>query len=140
MERNQKPPQPLVEKEQEHFLPQLAVLPDASHDANAPKLSDQEKERAESEQHISASPPADSGAVAAQFSEDQHAKAVETIKSARSSRSDTMYDQTPPDFDVRIDKPLSSRICPLDILLGVNGDSERSRSLLMMKTMDLIQL
>jgi hypothetical protein len=133
MERNQKPPQPLVEKEQEHFLPQLAVLPDASHDANAPKLSDQEKERAESEQHISASPPADSGAVAAQFSEDQHAKALETIKSARSSRSDTMYDQTPPDFDVRIDKPL-------DILLGVNGDSERSRSLLMMKTMDLIQL
>ena len=98
------------------------------------------KERAESEQHISASPPADSGALAAQFSEDQHAKALETIKSARSSRSDTMYDQTPPDFDVRIDKPLSSRICPLDILLGVNGDSERSRSLLMMKTMDLIQL
>ena len=140
MERNQKPQQPLVEKEQGHFLPQLAVLPDASHDANAPKLSDQEKERAESEQHISASPLADSGAVAAQFSEDQHAKALETIKSARSSRSDTMYDQTPPDFDVRIDKPLSSRICPLDILLGVNGDSERSRSLLMMKTMDLIQL
>ena len=126
--------------EKEQFLPQLAVLPDASHDTNALKISDQEKERAESEQHISASPPADSGALAAQFNEDQHAKALETIKSARSSRSDTMYDQTPPDFDVRIDKPLSSRICPLDILLGVNGDSERSRSLLMMKTMDLIQL
>jgi hypothetical protein len=107
MERNQKPQQPLVKKEQEHFLPQLAVLPDASHVANAPKLSNQGKEHgtAESEQHISASPPADSGGLAAQFSEDQHAKALETIKSARSSRSDTMYDQTPPDFDVCIDKP-----------------------------------
>jgi hypothetical protein len=140
MERNQKPQQPLVEKEQEHFLPQLAVLPDASHDANAPRLSGQEKERAESEQHISASPPADSGALAAQFSEDQHAKALETIKSARSSRSDTMYDQTPPDFDVCIDKPPSSQVYPSDIFPGANRDSERIRSLLMMKTKDLIQL
>jgi hypothetical protein len=138
MERNQKLQQPLVEKEQERFLPQLAVLPNASHDASAPKLSTREKEHgtAESEQHISASSPADSGALAAGFSEN-YAGALETIKSARSSRSDMMYDQTPPDIDVRIDKPLSSWVCPLDNLLGTNGDSERIRSLLM-KTKNLI--
>jgi hypothetical protein len=120
MERNQKPQQPLGDKEQEHFLPQLAVLPDASH---APKLSDQEKEHGttESEQHISTSPPTNLGPLAAQFSEDRYAGALETIKSARSSRSDMMYDQTPLDFDVRIDKPLSSRVCPLDTLVGANG-------------------
>lgn len=133
-----------MENEQEHLLPQLAVLPDVSHDTNAPKLSDQKKEHptAESEQHINASPPADSGALEAQLSENRHAEALETIKSARSSRSDTMYDQTPPDLDVRIDKPLSSPVCPLEILLVANGDSERNRSLLMMmkKTKDLIQV
>jgi hypothetical protein len=138
MERNQNQQRPLVENEQEHLLSQLAAVPHVLHDANASELSDQGHGTAESEQHISASPPEDSGALAAQFSESQHAKALETIKSARSSRSDTMYDQTPAHFDVRIDKPLSSRVCPLDILPGANGDSERSRSLLMMKAKDLI--
>jgi hypothetical protein len=63
----------------------------------------------------------------AQFSEERYAGALETIKSARSSRSDTMYDQTPPDFDVRIDKPLSSRACPLDTLLSANGNPEKEQ-------------
>jgi hypothetical protein len=127
MERNQK----LLEtKEQEHFHRPLAHVPDASRDANAIKPGDQDKEpsTAEADQHIGTSPPAASGSLAA--------AALETIKSARSSRSDTMYDQTPSDLDVRIDKPLSSRVSLLDVSLSANGYSEMIRSLLMMKTKD----
>jgi len=84
MERSQKP---LETKEQEHLL-----------NANALKLGDQDEEYGAAEaEHIGASPPASSGPLAAE--------PLQTINSARSSRSDTMYDQTPPDFDVRIDKP-----------------------------------
>jgi hypothetical protein len=111
MERNQKP---VETKEEEHFHGPLAVVPDASHDASALKLGDQDEEHGttQAEEHISTSPPASSDALAA--------AALETVRSARSSRSDTMYDQTPPDFDVRIDKSLGSPVSPLDISPGAN--------------------
>ena len=135
---NQEEPESMVQDYQH----ERAVLIDTLRGANTSQIGDRGSECREriaaSEQQAGTSPPLDP--LEAIFSEDKYARALQTVKSARSSRSDTMYNETPPDFDVGTDKAFCSLPDPPHCSLGANGCCERSRLLLMMMTMDVIQL
>jgi hypothetical protein len=107
MGNNQEAHAILMEEVNGGSLFKLAVLPDAPKDVTESKLGDQQNEhrgRTTEPEQPNSTPPAGPDNLAAHFSEDRYAEALETVRSARSSRSDTMYDETPPDFDVSTDK------------------------------------
>lgn len=99
MEQNQSPIQPTLENEQSNSEPQLAHRPNLSPSETSIRISDCESKKqqeAGSDGHITASSPGEANALDGR---------LPGVKSARSSRSDMMYDQTPPEFDVCADRP-----------------------------------